>query len=103
MTTPAKENFAKWAPLLVALAGNIAIVAYGYGKLEQRLSPVELQLAALAHDKLAQHYVTRQEFALRTNQRDREMNTQNEWLQRIESKLDRLLERQNNNGARRAD
>ena len=90
-----KDFLSKWAPLVVALITNAVVVAYGYGKLEQRMAPIEIQLSALAHDKLSVNYVTRSEFTMRTQQRDREMERQSEWLNRIEAKLDRVLERQN--------
>lgn len=94
MSIPHKDWLAKWLPLLVAVVTNLMIVAYSYGKLEQRLAPIELQLANLAHDRLSSSFVMRPEFEMRTAQRDREMETQAEWLKRIEAKLDRLLERQ---------
>jgi hypothetical protein len=97
MSQVQKDMLARWAPLLVALVTNLIVVAYGYGKLEQRLSPIEGQLAGLQHDKLAGIYVTRVEFQMRTTQRDREMANHAEWMGRIESKLDRLLERHTEN------
>lgn len=95
MSTTQKEALSKWAPLIVTLISNLVIVAYGYGKLEQRMTPIEAQLTTLAHEKLAASYVTRTEYQAKVQQRDQQFAKQDEWLIRIEAKLDRLLERQN--------
>lgn len=94
MSTQQRDLLAKWLPVVIALLTNAMVVAYGYGRLEQRLNPIEQSIASLAYDKLSGSFVTRTEFNTRTTQRDREMGVQNAWLARIEDKLDRLLERQ---------
>lgn len=94
----ARENFTRLIPMLVtaglAVVSNAVFVAYSYGKMEQRINPVEARLVDLTHEKLSNSFVTRPEFAARTTQRDREMATQAEWMQRLEAKIDRILERQ---------
>ncbi len=93
----ARESFTRWIPMFVtaglAVVSNAIFVAYSYGKMEQRINPVEARLVDLTHEKLSNSFVTRPEFAARTTQRDREMATQAEWMQRLEAKIDRLLER----------
>lgn len=98
MSTQQKDILAKWLPIIIALITNAVVVAYGYGRLEQRLTPIEQSIATLAYDKLSAGFVTRTEFNTRIQQRDREMGVQNEWLLRIETKLDRVLERQRMTG-----
>jgi hypothetical protein len=105
----ARENFTKWIPMLVtagiAVVSNAVFVAYSYGRMEARINPVEARLVDLTHEKLSVAFVTRPEFGTRTTQRDREMATQadwirrefsenQEWMKRLEAKIDRLLERQ---------
>jgi hypothetical protein len=94
MSNAQKDWLSKWLPLIVAVGANFITVAYGYGKLEQRVAPIEAHVAEQSHDRLAMLFVTRNEFNTRTTQRDREMEAQSAWLTRIEAKLDRVLERQ---------
>jgi hypothetical protein len=94
MSTAQKDWLSKWLPLIVAVGANFVTIAYGYGKLEQRVAPIETYVATQTHEKMATLFVTRAEFVTRTAQRDREMETQAAWLARIEAKLDRVLERQ---------
>ena len=93
----ARESFTRWIPMLftagIAVVSNAVFVAYSYGKMEQRINPVEARLVDLTHEKLSASFVTRPEFNTRTTQRDREMENQAEWMQRLETKIDRLLER----------
>lgn len=93
-----RETFTRWVPMLVtvliAVISNAVFVAYSYGKMEQRLNPIESRLNELTHHQLVDGFVTRPEFQTRTAQRDREMATQAEWMQRLEVKIYRILERQ---------
>ena len=86
----ARESVVRWVPVLVtaliAIGSNAVFVSYLFGKMEQRLVPLERHC-----DESLSTYVTRAEFNSRVAQRDRELQTHNEWLTRIEGKLDRVL------------
>jgi hypothetical protein len=79
-------------PLIVALTTNGVIVAYGYGKLEQRISPIEMHVLSDTTEKAMALFVTRQEFSQRTETRDREIADMKLTLREINAKLDRILE-----------
>lgn len=82
MSTSQKEWLSRWLPLLVAVGANLITIAYGYGKLEQRVAPLENHAAAVSYEKLHAQFVTRNEVAeLRTDIRE------------LNAKVDRLLER----------
>lgn len=85
MSTHQKEWLSKWLPLIFTVASNLVIVAYGYGQLHQRIIPLEQHMLYDTTEKAMQLFVTRQEFAQRTETRDRE-------LKEIGAKLDRLIE-----------
>lgn len=93
----AETRFFKWVPLLVTagicIASNGILISYQAGKWEQRLVPLEDHLRTNGFERLTALFVPRQEFTQRIQQRDREMQAMNEWMTRVESKLDRLLER----------
>lgn len=77
MSTQQKDWISKWLPLIFAIGANVVTIAYGYGQLTQRIEPIERHVA-----EAAQTSVTRHEF-----------NDLKSRLDRMESKLDRLLER----------
>lgn len=89
MSNVQKDWLSKWAPLVVAIVTNLILVAYSYGKLEQRLGPIEKHI-----DRSSTDFVTRNEFIQRTDTRDREMADLKQAIRDIDAKLDRLLERQ---------
>jgi hypothetical protein len=88
MSNVQKDWLSKWAPLVVAIITNLILVAYSYGKLEQRLAPIEKH-----QDRSSTDFVTRNEFTQRTETRDREMADLKQSLRDMNVKLDRLLER----------
>ena len=92
MSTNQREWFSRWMPLLVALATNGILVAYGYGKLEQRLAPLEAHVLSDTTERAMALFVTRQEFSQRTETRDRELADVKASLREINAKIDRLLE-----------
>ena len=85
MSNVQKEWWSKWAPLAVAIVTNLILVAYSYGKLEQRLNPLE---------KHQENAISRYEFTQSTTTRDRELQDVKSALRDMDAKLDRLLERQ---------
>lgn len=89
MSASQKEALTYWMPLVVTLFTNIALVAYGYGQLQQRISPIEKHV-----ELSAQSYVTRQEYVQKISDRDREMSNLREDLRSINAKLDRIIEGQ---------
>jgi hypothetical protein len=93
MSTSQRDWISKWTPLLFSITVNVIWVGYTYGRYEQRMIPVESHIMSETHEKLSEKFVLRNEFNLRTTQRDRELATLGERLLRIEDKLDRLLER----------
>jgi hypothetical protein len=88
MSTQQRDWLSKWLPLVIAIGGNLVTVAYGYGQLVQRIAPLEKHTA-----ESFSLYVTRQEFNQRTLTRDAELTDLKARLDRMEQKLDRLLER----------
>jgi len=89
MSTPQRDWVSKWAPLVVALATNCALVAYGYGQLNQRLVPLERH-----ESKAFETFVTRAEFSQRSTTRDVELAQLHQLLRDLNAKMDRLLEKQ---------
>lgn len=94
MSTPQREMLSKWLPLIVALVTNFIVVAYGYGKLEQRLAPVETHVSVDTTERALALFITRAEFQQRSETRDRELADLKVALQQMNQKLDRILERQ---------
>lgn len=92
MSTSQRDFLSKWMPLLVAVATNGILVAYGYGKLEQRLSPIEAHVLSDTTERAMAFFVTRQEFGQRNDTRDRELADVKTSLREINAKLDRILE-----------
>lgn len=92
MSNAQKDWLSKWLPLIFTVGANLIIVGYGYGKLEQRVAPIERHVMEQSHERLSAVFVTRTEFTARTTQRDREMQSMSDWLTRVEAKLDRVLE-----------
>jgi hypothetical protein len=88
MSTPQKDWLSKWLPLIFAIGGNIVTVAYGYGQLVQRIAPLEKHST-----EALSIFVTRNEYSQRNVTRDSEMGDLKARLDRMEQKLDRLLER----------
>ena len=82
MSASQKEWLSRWLPLVVAVGANLVTIAYGYGKLEQRVAPLENHANAVSYEKLHGQFVTRGEISeLRTDIRE------------LNAKVDRLLER----------
>jgi hypothetical protein len=92
MSTTQREWFSRWMPLLVAIATNGILVAYGYGKLEQKLAPLEAHVFTDTTERAMALFVTRQEFGQRNDTRDRELADVKASLREINAKIDRLLE-----------
>ena len=92
MSTTQRDWLSKWMPLLVAIATNGILVAYGYGKLEQRFSPIEAHVLSDTTEKAMALFVSRQEFGQRNETRDRELADVKSTLREINAKLDRILE-----------
>lgn len=93
MSIPQKDNLARWLPLAVALISNVVVVAYGYGKLEQRIVPVEQHATLHSNEVQMRIFVTRGEWDMRNQTRDRELETLKSELGKVQDKLDRILER----------
>jgi ubiquinone biosynthesis protein UbiJ len=89
MSTTQKESILRWLPIAVTILTNLILVAYGYGQLNQRVVPLEKYVA-----EAPASVVSRNEFNQRVAYRDREMNDMKDRLERMDGKLDRLLERQ---------
>lgn len=93
MSITQKDWAAKWLPLIFTIATNIAIVAYGYGKLEQRVAPLENHVLNDTTERQLALFVTRAEYTQRIASRDGEMADMKASLTRIENKIDRAYER----------
>lgn len=93
MSNEAKERLSRWLPLAVAIVTNLVIVAYGYGKLEQRLSPVEAHVVSTSAEKLHAQFVSRNEYEQRRAHLDNDIKELRADLRAMDAKLDRLLER----------
>lgn len=96
MSASQKDWISKWLPLIFAVGANIVTVAYGYGKLEQRLDPIERYVQTYTHERAVQSFVTRSEFTQRTATRDREMDELRAQYRDIIARLDRVIERDKN-------
>jgi hypothetical protein len=96
MSATQKDWISKWLPLIFAVGANIVTVAYGYGKLEQRLDPIERYVQTYTHERAVQSFVTRTEFTQQITTRDREMNELRAQYRDIIARLDRMIERENN-------
>lgn len=88
MSTTQRDSILRWLPIAVTILTNLILVAYGYGQLNQRVTPLEKHMS-----EAAMSFVTRNEFNQRNQTRDREMNDLKDRLERMDGKLDRLLER----------
>lgn len=88
MSTTQRDSLLRWLPLAVTILTNLILVAYGYGQLNQRVVPLERHAA-----ETPSAFVSRNEFNQRVATRDREMADLKERLDRMDAKLDRLLER----------
>lgn len=93
MSDQTKDWLSKWAPLLFAIATNISVVAYGYGKMAQRIEPLEEHAALHTTEKAISLFVTRSEFSMSNMARDRELADIKAGLAAANDKLDRLIER----------
>lgn len=93
MSNPTKDLIAKWAPLAVALFSSLVAITYSYGKLEQRLAPIEEYVRTYTHERAATNFITRPEFSTQKATRDREVDELKQALREINHKLDRLIER----------
>lgn len=96
MSDRTKDWLSKWAPLLFAIFTNVAVVAYGYGKMSQRLEPLEDYAATHTTERAIGMFITRSEFVMNNNARDRELadikNAVKEMKDEVNKKLDKLLE-----------
>ena len=93
MSYRTKDWLSKWAPLLFAIFTNVAVVAYGYGKMSQRLEPLEEFATSHTTEKNISLFITRSEFIMNNNARDRELADIKAGLAAANDKLDRLIER----------
>lgn len=93
MSAAQKEWISKWLPLVIAIASNLILVAYGYGKLEQRLGPLETHVATDTTEHALNMFVTRVEFTQQNLSRDKELAELRIGIREMNAKLDRLLER----------
>ena len=93
MSDRTKDWLSKWAPLLFAIFTNVAVVAYGYGKMSQRLEPLEEFATSHTTEKNISLFITRSEFIMNNNARDRELADIKAGLAAANDKLDRLIER----------
>ena len=89
MSTTQRENVLRWLPTLITIVINLIFVGYVYGKMEQRIVPIEKHV-----DAAQVSFVSRAEWTVSRQSRDREISDLNTRLERIENKLDRALERQ---------
>jgi hypothetical protein len=93
MSTTQKDWLSRWLPLVVAIAANVITIAYSYGKLEQRLVPIETHTGTFTHERFTKNFITREQFDLQKASRDREVDEVRSALREINHKLDRLIER----------
>lgn len=93
MSDKTRDWLSKWAPLMFALFTNVAVVAYGYGKMSQRLEPLEDYVSTHTTEKAIGMFITRSEFMMNNNARDRELADIKAGLTAANDKLDRLIER----------
>jgi len=84
MSNTQRDSILRWLPLAATIMTNLILVAYGYGQLNQRISPLE---------KHMEDSPTRNEFNQRNATRDREIEDLKDRIVRMDGKLDRLLER----------
>jgi hypothetical protein len=89
MSSAQREWITGWAPMILTIIANLVLVAYGYGQLQQRLTPIEKHAA-----ESESVYVRRVEYVQKTTDRDREMRDLKDDLRAISDKLDRIIERQ---------
>ncbi len=89
MSSSQRDSILRWLPIAVTILTNLILVAYGYGQLNQRVLPLEKHAA----DALST-FIPRTEYAQRISTRDREMDELRGRLEKIDTKLDRLLENQ---------
>lgn len=88
MSTSQRDTVLRWLPIAITILTNFGLVAYGYGQLNQRVVPLEKHAA-----EAITTFVSRNEFNQRVATRDREMGDLKDRLDRMDAKLDRLLER----------
>jgi hypothetical protein len=95
MSDKSKELASRWGPLVVSIVINLILVAYGYGQMVQRLTPLEEHAKIHTVESDIKLFVTKSEWSLRNDTRDREVTDMKETLRRIESKLDRSISDRN--------
>ena len=93
MSAGQKDFLSRWLPLLVAIISSVATIAISYGKLEQRLAPIEEFVRENTFEKHVQVLTPRSEFNAQKQVRDREVDELKIALREINQKLDRLIER----------
>lgn len=94
MSDARKDTLLRWLPAFVALVGFIGNAVYigrWIGAVEARVEFLERQPTASANMAT---FVSRNEFTLQKENRDRQILDLSKTLNRIEEKLDRMVERE---------
>lgn len=92
MSNENKEAMARWLPLVVSIISYVVIIGMAYGRLDQRLVPLETHIATNTTENQIKIFVTRAEWMQRNDSRDKELAELKTALRDINSKLDRLIE-----------
>lgn len=92
MSDKAKESLSRWMPLVISILSYVAIGAFTYGKLDQRMIPLESHLVSASTENQIKMFVTRTEWGQMNDSREREMAELKASIRNIDSKLDRLIE-----------
>jgi hypothetical protein len=94
MSDARKDTLLRWLPAFIALVGfigNAVYVGRWIGAVEQRVEFLEKR--PTQSENLAT-FVSRNEFNIQRDNRDRQIGDMGKLLTRIEEKLDRVIERQ---------
>lgn len=74
MSAATKESLARWMPVLFYVLTNLAVIAYGYGKVDQRIIPLEHHVSMDTTENAMKLFPTKAEFEMRNTTRDKELN-----------------------------
>lgn len=89
-----KDMLLRWLPAIVAIVGfvgNAVYIGRWIGQVEQRVAVLEKQPT---RSEDAAYFVTRTEFNAQKENRDRQLGELTASLNRMDAKLDRLIERE---------
>ena len=87
------DNLSRWLPLAITILFNAVMLGVTYGRLDQRITPLESHVALDTTENAMKIFVTKSEFIMSNDTRNRELTDLKNEVSAMNLKLDRLLER----------